>query len=453
MEYLRSRQVVLLKGMDNLSRGTSSYGFLFKAQLLFFLMALFMGGFGNAIFGITLPTNISTIFIFLALFTQLVAGMFRMPLFLVILYVYIFIQTFIFNYSDALFFSSFFHFIGFIVFSITVFNFVSAYRNRIPYIIDAYYRFCFIVACFAIIQSVVFIVFNKTISLQNMLGGPLRPEMSQEIFGFFPRSPGTASEPATFSIMLIPGMFLSLLVLTGRSKPLFLRNKIIAVIILTAFILSFSLIGFIGLAVSTIVLAISASHRVRLVALFMAFSLIICGIFILSNTIIVSKFTGLISMTKNPKDYPYTTNDLSGFALISNVLVAREGVIRSNYFGTGLNTHESTYNDSIELLFDQSQVIYELNKKDAGSLFIRLTSEFGVPGLIFLLLFILRYKLIKPVMDPKLRIINDMCFVVLICSSARSGNYLSIVFLLFSAIYLYSYILARRSCRLRLRQD
>jgi len=213
------------------------------------------------------------------------------------------------------------------------------------------------------------------------------------------------------------------------------------------------LIGFIGLAVSLVVIAISASRRGRFIALLMAFCLIIGGIAALSNTIIVSKFTGLVTMTKNPKDYTYTTNDLSGFALISNALVAKEGILRSNYLGTGLNTHESSYDYSISSLFDQSQIIFELNKKDAGSLFIRIASEFGVPGLIFLLLFLLRNKIISTVKDPRLRLINDMCFVVIISSSARNGSYFSIVFLLFSAIYLYSYLLAKRSCLVLNRQS
>jgi len=446
-------QVILPKKIGVMSSCTQNPGVLFQLQLLCFVGALFMDGFGNTLFGVTLPINVSTMLVILALFIQLVAGTFRIPVFLLVIYSYVVFQTFILNYSEPLLFKSLVHFMGLIIFSISIFSFVSAYRYRILYIINVYYKFCFIVACIAIIQSVVFIVFNKTISLQNMLGGPLRPEMSTEIFGIFPRSPGTASEPATFSIILIPGIFMSLLVLTGRGKVLFLKNKIVAGIILTAFILSFSLIGFIGLAVSLVVIAISASRRGRFIALLMAFCLIIGGIAALSNTIIVSKFTGLVTMTKNPKDYTYTTNDLSGFALISNALVAKEGILRSNYLGTGLNTHESSYDYSISSLFDQSQIIFELNKKDAGSLFIRIASEFGVPGLIFLLLFLLRNKIISTVKDPRLRLINDMCFVVIISSSARNGSYFSIVFLLFSAIYLYSYLLAKRSCLVLNRQS
>jgi len=444
MEQTCSKQVDIFEGGSG-----AVYGVIFKAQLLLFLVALLMIGFGNDIFGVALPTNVSTICILLSLLVQLVSGVFRIQLFLMVIFTYVVIQTFLFNYDEALFFRSVVHFAGLILFSITIFSFISAYRYRIPYIIKMYYRFCFVIASMAIIQSIVFIVFNKTISFQYILNGPQRPEMLPEIFGFFPRSPGIASEPATFAIILMPGMYLSLLVLMGRGQSLLLKSRMAAIVILIAFILTFSLVGYMGLILSILLLAIRSSSRVRLAAVFGALSIVFGLVFLFSSTIIVTKLTGLYSMTKNPQEYTYTTNDLSGFALISNALVAREAVLRSYYLGMGLNTHESTYDETIDTLFDRSQIIYELNKKDAGSLFIRLISEFGVPGLLLLLFFILRYKLVKCVPGSKLSIINDMCFVVIICSCARSGNYFNIVFLLFSAIYLYSFILRRRSYRLR----
>ncbi len=444
MEHASSKPVDIFE-----RGGAAAYGVIFKVQLLLFLAALLMTGFGNVIFGVVLPTNVSTICILLSLFVQLASGVFRIQLFLILIFIYVVIHTFLFNYNEALFVSSAVHFTGLILFSITAFSFISAYRYRILYIIKMYYRFCFVIACIAIIQSIVFMVFNKTISFQYMLNGPQRPEMTPELFGFFPRSPGIASEPATFSIILMPGMYLSLLVLVGRGQPLLLKSRIAAIIILTSFMLTFSLVGYMALILSIVLLAIRSSPRTRLAAIFVALSFVSGVVFLFSNTIIVAKLTGLYSMAKNHQEYRYTTNDLSGFALISNLLVAREAMLQSYYLGTGLNTHESRYNETIEVLFDRSQIIYELNKKDAGSLFIRLASEFGVPGLAFLLFFILRYKLVKVTVGSKLSIINDMCFVVIVCSCMRSGNYFNIVFLLFSAMYFYSFALSRGNYRLR----
>jgi hypothetical protein len=191
---------------------------LFKLQFLCFVSALFMDGFGNIIFGFVLPTNVSTIFIFLALIFQLTFGKFRIPVFLIIIYTYITIQTFVFNFSESLFSSSLVHFIGMVLYSVTAFSFVSAYRNLMLNMVQNYYKFCLIIACIAILQSIVFVVIGKSISLHQILGGPPMHEMSAEIFGLLPRATGTASEPTTFATILMPGVYISLLVLAGRGK-------------------------------------------------------------------------------------------------------------------------------------------------------------------------------------------------------------------------------------------
>ena len=432
----------MCSGKDEFFSKIFGKNFMFNFQLLFLFSAIFFNGFGDTIFGFVLPANVSTLFIFLALFFQIFMGIYRIPLFFIFMYGYIIIQTFIFNYNDDLFIKSISHFIGMVIFSLSIFNFISIYRNRILNIVQVYYRFCFFVSCLAIIQSIVFIVFGYTISLQNMLGGPLRPEMSPEIFGFFPRVSGVSSEPATFAIMIIPGMFLSLVVLLGYGKRFMLNNKIMAMVILIAFILSFSSVGLIGLIVSILTLVVSnaSSLRLRFFVVFLAIFFIPSGYYLLSNTIIVSKLTNFVIMAKNPKDFQYTANDLSGFALVSNALIAKKSLLESNYLGTGLNTHENNYNESIYKIFDKREVIYELNKSDAGSLFIRVTSEFGLPGLIFFIVLIFRYKIISNRGDPIFGLINDMSFVFLICFSLRNGNYLSILFFLFLSLYIYSYI-------------
>jgi hypothetical protein len=416
---------------------------LFYLQFISFIGALFMDGFGNIMFGNILPTNVSTMFVLLALVLHLVSGKFRLPVFLLILYAYIAIQTFIFNFTEITLSASIMHFVGLILFSITSFSFVSAYRNRMIQMIQMYYKFCFVIACIAIIQTIMFVMTGVSLSLQQMLGGPSMAEMAPEILGILPRSIGTASEPATYAVMLIPGMFVSLLVLLGRGAVLDLNSKIFALVVFAGFILSFSLIGFIGLGLSIGLLSLSGFWKSRFIGVLVAIGFVVGGIIAVSNLTIGAKLTSLASMSLHPTEFNYTTSDLSGFALVSNVLVAQEGLSRSNYLGTGLNTHATTYEDVIPQLFDKSQVIFELNKNDAGSLFIRLTSEFGVPGLLFLILFLLRYKLRFSVEYSVFRIINDLCFVVLIIYSARNGSYLSVILWLFSAMYFYSYKAAR----------
>jgi hypothetical protein len=149
-------------------------------------------------------------------------------------------------------------------------------------------------------------------------------------------------------------------------------------------------------------------------------------------------------MVSGAVDYEYTTSDLTGFALVSNILVANEGVKKSHYLGTGLNTHKDTYESTIYSQFSISQVLVEVNKQDAGSLFIRLPSEFGIPGIFAFLLFLYHYKIGKRVKSSPIKTINLMSLVVLISYSARNGGYLLVQLWFFAALFYYTYLMECR---------
>jgi hypothetical protein len=144
-------------------------------------------------------------------------------------------------------------------------------------------------------------------------------------------------------------------------------------------------------------------------------------------------------------NYQYTTSDLSGFALASNILVANEGLKESTYVGTGINSHKDTYEKVIYKLFANSQVILELNKEDAGSLYIRLLSEFGIPGLLAFFVFLYQCRAGKEYEPSLLKYINILCLVILITYSVRNGSYLSVYFWLFCSLYHYPFKLFKNN--------
>lgn len=87
----------------------------------------------------------------------------------------------------------------------------------------------------------------------------------------------------------------------------------------------------------------------------------------------------------------------------------------------------------------------ELNKADAGSLFIRLTSEFGIPGISAFIFFLFHYKLGKKYKQSSIKYVNSLCIVILITYASRNGGYLSIEFWLFFALYYYTFIISRNN--------
>lgn len=74
-----------------------------------------------------------------------------------------------------------------------------------------------------------------------------------------------------------------------------------------------------------------------------------------------------------------TGNDLSAVALVSNFRIAVEKLKDGYFFGTGFDSHRIHYWQYINSIYDH---LYQyLNIGDAGSLYIRIFSEFGIVGL------------------------------------------------------------------------
>lgn len=423
----------------------------FKLTMYCIILSLATEGLGSYLFGNLLFTDVSTLFIYIALIIQITTRTLRFPKILGMIFGYIIVQTFIINFFNISFITTFKHFIGLILFSISSFSFVSVFRHNIINIMQIYYKFVFIIVCFAILQTLLFIFFRISFIPQNIISATLivggSESFSPEILGVLPRAVGLSTEPAHYAIIILPGVYFALLVLLGRANKLRIYNKPIAWIILIGFIMSFSLVGYFGLGLC--LLSIFSNNikgrlftKVSIVLLFM-------GVFyFISQTNLSSKVTTLPTMFTDISSFQYTSSDLTGFALASNLIVANEGLRKSNYLGTGLNSHKDTYDEVIYNIFNNSQVIMQLNKTDAGSLFIRLTSEFGIPGIFAFILFLFHYRLGKEYKSSSIKYINSMCLIILISYASRNGGYLSIYFWFFFALYYYTFLLPKNKFKI-----
>jgi hypothetical protein len=411
----------------------------FQWVLTCFLAAFAFEAYGNHIFGVELSNNLSAYFVYSAFFFQVFLLQFRLPALLLWIYAYVFVQTFVINFSEASVGVSLIHFMGVALFSLTAFSFVACHRDRILQIVRAYYFLCVLVACFAILQSAAFSLFDVSIYFQNFIGGPAVTvmEFEHQMFGVLPRVIGFSSEPQHFAVFLFPAVYLAVRVLFGRAQGLGLHSKVAAATLILGTILSFSLIGLLSLALA--VLYVAGTGHKKVLPIVVAGVFLIGGYFATADLPIWTKLTGLIDMSQSPDDYNFTNSDLSGFALLSNTLVAKEALQHSHYLGTGLNTHQFSYNAYMPSLFTNSQILLELNSVDAGSLFIRLASEFGVPGLAAFCWFIFHFKIRPKEGAPHISAINEMCALYLVVYATRTGAYLSAPLWFFAAIYYYSY--------------
>jgi hypothetical protein len=416
----------------------------FNFIILCYILSLSTEGFGNYIFGFQIITNISNFFIFTALIFQILSNKLHVPKIVLVLFLLILVHTFIINFSINSYYSSLKHIIGLFLFSVSFFSFVTTYKDRIVDILDNFYKFIFIDSLIAIFQVLAFIIFNKSFLPQNFLSGSIETLHSDtfktEILDIFPRAIGLSTEPAHFALIVLPGVYISLLVISGKKNELRIGNIFKSVIIIIGFILSFSIVGYFGLSLCLFFIfkeQLINNLRKKIYIILPALLLII---FIFQSPI-GYKVKSLVNMLKDVKKFSYTTSDATGWALVSNMMIAQEGLRRSFYLGTGLNTHEYTYDENIRKIFRNDQIILELNKADAGSIFIRIVSEFGILGIALYIFYLFYFRIRTENSNSQLKSINNLCLVFLITYSIRSGQYIYDYFILYLALFYTSFIL------------
>lgn len=433
--------------MSSLNSSRKAYLNLdFKLVSTCFVLSIATQGFGSSIFGYNIFTDVSTLLVYLALLIQVANNTLRFSRFLLVVFAYVLIQTFAYNFYNITIVSSLKHFLGLIIFSISMFSFISVHRERMIEIVEVYYKFVFFIACIAILQTLICVFFDPPFVLTSLFSAVFNPPQTRfdpEILGIFPRAVGLSTEPAHYAMTILPGAFIALLVLTGRNNGIVKSTKTFAWIILTGLILSFSMVGYFGLMLCLIAV-FGNNLKGKLLPTLTVTLFFIGALYFVSQSNLMSKLTTLPAMVSGAGDYEYTSSDLTGFALVSNILVANEGVKKSHYLGTGLNSHKDTYDATIYNQFYSSQVLVEVNKQDAGSLFIRLPSEFGIPGILGFLLFLYHYKIGKRIKSSPIKTINLMSLVVLISYSSRNGGYLLVQLWFFAALYYYTYLMQRR---------
>jgi hypothetical protein len=420
--------------------------FKINSRFLIFL-ALSTGGLADSIFGIFIYSNVVTLFILLLFFIQLVTFKISVPKWFIYLNSYIIIQTFLYNSNVIDFQSSFRHFFAFLLFSITINVFLLHQKLEFEKFMKVYHILSFFFILVAFFQILLFTTLNFTFLPQNIISGNSYESFSPEILGFIPRAPSVFSEPAHYATFLLPSVYCSITNLLNKYDLSGEITRFKSIIFIFGMVLTFSLVGyFFTLICFVYVFNLKSNRRKYIFNLQTIFLMLAIGtsIFIVAKSPLSNKISSFINQGLNPGEFEYTSSDLTGFALISNFYVAYESLIGSSYLGSGFNTHVKNYDRFIGNNFTEKQIIMELNKEDAGSIYLRLISEFGIPGLLFLILFLVKFKVRSMYFGSSYaEHLNNLSLIMIITYSFRQGSYLSVYFLLFLGMYFYSYILHR----------
>lgn len=272
------------------------------------------------------------------------------------------------------------------------------------------------------------------------------------LFGI--RLNSTFTEPSYFGSSIAPAFFIAAYELFFKREIFLTRTK--CIVIIAAYLLTFSSLAYIGIFVTLLLLAINfGALRYFFFAVPIAFIMFniaygsvkdfrvridgMKALFV--EGIVENELSG--NLSKGARMYKVsrvlTKIHGSSFVLYNNMHVAKENFKQNPLFGSGLGSHEIAFQKyNLNYMLGG---IYEFNAPDANSMFLRILSELGIMGVLFVFLFIFKFYVSKNLSvaeDESYWLISNAILVIIITQLLRQGNYTFNGFILFGFMYYYN---------------
>lgn len=239
------------------------------------------------------------------------------------------------------------------------------------------------------------------------------------------------------------------------------RLPLPAALVLFSYVLADSSTGYLGIAITILLMAGSRSVKGVIIAVALI-AVAAYGTYSLSanfrqriddtlKTEIQSEATS--SATEQLQaDNPSFGANATTFALISNGYVAWKAFLASPFIGNGLGTHAVSYEKYAPDIVSPKFFMYGLNQDDANSLFLRLASETGLAGLCIVTYLLVYFGRVKGKLHVLIRNAIVPYFALRL---VRFGAYFSLENFFFIMIYGFNYIQSRRkmACHDRVHHD
>jgi hypothetical protein len=227
------------------------------------------------------------------------------------------------------------------------------------------------------------------------------------------------SEPSYFAAVIAPAFFVCIYNLSVRNPIFITKRQSIAIVI--AYLLTFSSLGIIGIFLAILMLLLNFG--------FIRYAIIFVPVFYFTFQYAYNKvpdfqarFDGTIDIFSTEDFRNYDIHG-SSFVLYNNYHVALENFKRNPIFGTGLGSHPVAF-DKYSLTNLQGVLKIEFNKADANSMFLRLMSETGLYGTLFMILLLSRcwvFRQRSP--DRELWVMSNGIALIILLFLARQGHY------------------------------
>ena len=247
----------------------------------------------------------------------------------------------------------------------------------------------------------------------------------QYYFFHLNRLQSVLSEPAAFAAISLPAVY--------YFADRWIRSRSCGKetsVMLFAFLLSQSSVGFIGLFFGVCVLFM----RYRRVRFIVPAVLTICGFLLYS-------VSGDFAKRLDDSFFSLENTDVSGtnistFAIFSNLFVMENVISAHPLVGNGLGSHGMSYHRYIGDLPGKDEFVEAglegLNAEDANSFLVRVLSDMGLVGATMVFSFLWIYR---PRGDTDLSSISKAITVYFFVTLLRGGNYFSYEHLFFIILY------------------
>lgn len=307
-------------------------------------------------------------------------------------------------------------------FSFCYFVIFDIYQNSISILFHKYIKASFWVSLIGIAQFVVYFVTG----VNNLF---ILPSITGEVAPRILRVTSIVHEPGNLAALLLPPLVYY--VYTPREKQIS-YSKVQFIIILSAFLLTFSNAGYFIFGLSLLYHIYKGSWKKKLKLGILILLPTVILIFssdklqsLLGNQRAVSSISTTFSGIRNIQPEVYEAMGLSSYALLSNLYVSLNAPYR--LLGTGIGTQEQNYFS----VYHSTYAKYGQNAQDGYSLFNRLFSEFGMFGLLLLSWFIVKNS-------NRNNAINMAVLFLLLQLLIRGGHYTLYGTVFFFFMYYYS---------------
>jgi O-antigen ligase len=299
-----------------------------------------------------------------------------------------------------------------------------------------YLNFAFIIAFIGLFQELSFVLnFKIGYDFSFLPSWNIAPSQT----GFL-RVNSILPEPAAFCYVIMPAFFASLVSIIKKKYALLEKWK--SLIIIIAFLLTFSTVGYIGIIFSLFLLIYNLG-KAKYLFLFGLVSFI----FVFFLWFNVDDFRLRIgdSFEVMTGEKELEESNLSTFALFSNTLVTYRTFLDSPIFGHGLGSRPLSYDKYIKELVDVNKISRFQNREEGNSLFLRLLSEVGLLGVLLLFYFISKFYLFKRKdVTNYLWIINNSILILFLIRLIRCGHYFNYGFFFFFWMYYFTWKTSRK---------